>query len=399
MISASESPSIELDGFHRDLLDRLARRPTDRAARLVGPGRSLTIELTAGAAWTYRAEADRVTVEPGASGSVRVLLDADAFADLVTERWSVFGLLYPGRVTVAAGTFEQFSAWEPVLQNLWFERPLYDEMAIAALVDVRGDALDLHRSFTLDDDDAEIGHFLRTAGFVVLRSVFSPDEIAELDAEERRMRAAARPDDRRSWWATDAAGNAVCCRLTYTGDRSEAFARLSTDPRMERIASWSDDQLVPVPDRLDGTSVVIKNPDVVQGLSDLPWHRDCGMGGHPVLCPGLNIGIQFDRADAANGQLAFLAGSHRHTNLPSDIAEHPEWPVVAVEAEPGDVTVHFAHVLHVAPPPTAPDAHRRASYVGFSNPTVLEVIAPGQGYNDVVFSHGDGRVRNVDELS
>jgi hypothetical protein len=37
--------------------------------------------------------------------------------------------------------------------------------------------------------------------------------------------------------------------------------------------------------------------------------------------------------------------------------------------------------------------------VSFNNPRVLEVIPPGQGYNDVVFSQGDGHVRNVDELT
>ena len=30
-------------------------------------------------------------------------------------------------------------------------------------------------------------------------------------------------------------------------------------------------------------SVVIKNPEIVSGLSDLPWHRDCGIGGHHDL--------------------------------------------------------------------------------------------------------------------
>jgi hypothetical protein len=37
---------------------------------------------------------------------------------------------------------------------------------------------------------------------------------------------------------------------------------------------------------------------VATGLSDLPWHRDCGLGGHPVTCPTLNVGIQLDAATA-----------------------------------------------------------------------------------------------------
>jgi hypothetical protein len=171
------------------------------------------------------------------------------------------------------------------------------------------------------------------------------------------------------------------------------------DPRLQRIASWTDEPLRPFPDRLDGHSVVMKNSAVVSGLSDLPWHRDCGMGGHPVLCPSLNIGIQLDRADAENGQLWYLAGSHRHTNRISEVDRHPDWPVVRIEADPGDVTVHYAHVLHVAPPPTGADAQRRTLYVGFNNPAVGDVVPAGKGYNDVVFSQGDGRVRAPAEIA
>jgi ectoine hydroxylase-related dioxygenase (phytanoyl-CoA dioxygenase family) len=132
----------------------------------------------------------------------------------------------------------------------------------------------------------------------------------------------------------------------------------------------------------------LKHPDIVSGLSDLPWHRDCGMGGHPVLCPTLNIGIQLDQADAANGQLVFLAGSHHHTNSLTDADAHSEWPVVRVEADPGDVTVHFGHAQHAAPPPLSPEANRRALYVGFVPPAIFDVIGPGQGYNDVVYESG-----------
>ena len=145
--------------------------------------------------------------------------------------------------------------------------------------------------------------------------------------------------------------------------------------------------------------MVIKNAAVVSGLSDLPWHRDCGMGGHAVLCPSLAIGVQLDVADAANGQLVFLAGSHHHTNRIASVAEHPEWPTVAVDARPGDVTVHYSHVLHAAPPPTAQDAHRRTLYVTFNNPAVFDVVPEGHGYNDVVFSNGDGRVKAPAEIS
>ena len=90
------------------------------------------------------------------------------------------------------------------------------------------------------------------------------------------------------------------------------------------------------------------------------------------------MGIQLDRADAANGQLWFLPGSHRHGGPLGDpwAGDHP---IVAIDAEPGDVTVHYGHVLHAAPAPSAPDAGRRAVYVGFSRPELFEAIPAGPG--------------------
>ncbi|HEX7094383.1 MAG TPA: phytanoyl-CoA dioxygenase family protein [Acidimicrobiales bacterium] len=403
-----EQGSTSFERFHReDLPAALAARDGGRAAaREAGEGRAIAFRLTDGTTFTYRAHAGGIAIEPGDRASTVIELDELAFDDLVNERFTIFGLLYPGRLNVARGSFDELASWEAALTNLWTGRAIYDDEA-TDLRDRDGRPLDLHATFVLADvpasaqreADADAAHFLHTAGFVVLRGVFSRDEIDALDAEVRRLRAQATPTDNRSWWAKNADGEEVCCRLTYTSERSELIWNLQHDARLVRIASWHGDELRPTPDRLDGFSVVIKNSDVVEGLSDLPWHRDCGLGGHPVLCPTLLMGIQLDRADAANGQLWYLAGSHRHTNRIDAVEQHPEWPIVRVDAEPGDVTVHYSHVLHVAPPPTGLNAGRRTLYVSFNNPAVFDVIPPGRGYNDVVYSQGDGRVRSPAELT
>lgn len=381
--------------FHRDVLPRAvaARDGGAAAARDVGgPGRSVALRLDDGTAFTYRTTESGVTIEAGDTADVVAELDAAAFDDLIAERRSIFGLFFPGRLKVVRGSAESFVAWEAALTNLWFDRPIYG-LDVVDLRDRVGAPLDVNRTFTLADDDTDIAHFLREAGFAVLRGIFTVTEIAALDAEVRRLRAVATPEDGRSWWATNADGEEVCCRLTYTSERSGLIGGLQDDPRLLRMASWHGRPLRPSPDRLDGFSVVIKNSAVTQGLSDLPWHRDCGMGGHPVLCPSLLIGIQLDRTNAENGHIRYLAGSHHHTNRIDEVSRHPEWPVVAVNAEPGDVTVHYSHVLHVAPPPEGVDAHRRTLYVSFNNPAAFDAIPPGKGYNDVVYSRGDGRVR------
>ena len=49
-------------------------------------------------------------------------------------------------------------------------------------------------------------HFLRTAGYLFVRGVFAPDEVAALLAEAEALRGEATPGDKLSWWAKDAAG-------------------------------------------------------------------------------------------------------------------------------------------------------------------------------------------------
>jgi hypothetical protein len=226
--------------------------------------------------------------------------------------------------------------------------------------------------------------------------VFDADEIAGLGAEVERLRAEAQPDDGTSWWATRADGEDVCCRLIYTSLRSAGIAALEHDERLARFASFHGEPLEAAPECLDGFSVVLKHPEITAGLSDLPWHRDCGLGGHPVICPGFNIGIQLDAANAESGQLHFLAGSHRGSSHPLRPKDEARQPVVAITTEPGDVTVHYGHVLHAAPPPTGAGG-RRALYVGFVRPETRAFVGAGHGYNDVLFER-DGQVHNVDEL-
>ncbi len=384
---------MNFDAFHaREVPALLAAGRGRVAARDMGDGRSLALRCTGAGAYTYRSVRGELVVEPGEQADVVVELTPDAFDDLLTESWSVFGLLYGERVIVRRGDFNGFARWEAPLQALWFGRPIYGGDTVEALGE-----LDVTRSFTLDDPDDELRHFLATAGFLVLRGVFSPAEIEALNAVVADQLDQAAPGDGKSWWATRSDGAEVCCRLTYLAERSADVARLTDDLRMVRIGAIADPALLPCPDRLDGISVVIKHPSVATGLSDLPWHRDCGIGGHRVLCPGLNVGIQLDRADAANGQLHFLAGSHHHA-AQQGLPALDRLPALAIDAEPGDVTVHFSHVLHAAPAPTSPTAGRKALYVGFHLPEAFAVVGAGEAYNDVLVKRDAGRVKSPEEV-
>ena len=380
---------LDFDEFHRARVPALLAQGNGKLA--AGAVRdAIAFRLPDGRAWTFEPVDGDLAVRPGDEGAATVVeLDAAAWSDFVHEAHTSFGLLYAGALRFPRGDFVGLDRWEPALRALFHGRPLYDPAAVADV--------ELARTFTLDDDPAELATFLGRTGFAHVRGVFSPEEIDAVSLEVEALRRRATTDDRRSWWAKDADGRDVCCRLIYTSLHSARLGRLAGDERLRRLADLSGTTLVPVVDRLDGVGVVIKNPAVVEGLSDLPWHRDCGLGGHPVLCPALNIGIQLDRADAENGQLHFLAGSHLSSGAPPTAGDD-SLPVLAVDAEPGDVTVHFGHVLHAAPPPLSPTAGRRALYVGFVPPALFDVIGMRQGYNDVLFTEQvDGHVASVEE--
>lgn len=381
--------TLDFDEFHtRTLPARIA----GGNGRLAGPdvADAPPIALRVGAsAYTYVPVAGSVEVRVGdADAQAVVELDPAAFSDYAHELQTCFGLVYGAGARLLRGTHDDWFRWEPAIRALYHGRALYDP--------AWADGLDLHRSFTLDDPDAEIGGFLAAAGFAHVRGVFRPDEVAALVEEVERNEALATRDDGRSWWTT-VDGRDRCCRLIYLNERSAPVAALADDARLARFRALAGEELVPELDCLDGIGVVIKQPGADSGLADLPWHQDCGLGGHPVLCPAIAVGIQLDPATAETGRLHFLAGSHRGSAHQLRARDLDALPIVAIDTEPGDVTLHYGHVLHAAPAPTGRGPGRRALYVTATRPDTLAFIGPGRGYNDVLFAR-DGQVHHVDEL-
>ena len=385
---------IDFDEFHTvDLPGRLATEDGRRAAADLQGVKPIAFRLDDGRAYTYTPRSDAIVVTPGDDGAHTVVeLSAQDWSDFVWELRTCFALFYAERVRFPRGSFGLLVRWEPAL------RAAFDGQSVYDLSDPPPLDADLGRSFTLDDSDEEMRAYIDTVGFVHLRGVFSSDEIAAMRADVEAAVARARPDDRRSWWTT-VDGVEVCNRVNYLNEQSELIANLGDDPRMRRIGDLAGTPLRDARDRMDGNGVVIKVPGAESGLADLPWHRDCGMGGHPVKCPLLNVGIQLDPATPASGQLHMIPGSHLGTSPLPTPAQAERLPTVAIETEPGDVTAHYGHVLHAAPPPgDRKAAGRRALYVTYAPPLVFDMVEPGQGYNDVLFTRDAGRIHHVDEL-
>jgi hypothetical protein len=230
-------------------------------------------------------------------------------------------------------------------------------------------------------------------GYLHVTGVFSPDEMAAADREIDRLASLARPGDDRSWWVTTEDGAPALCRLVYTTLRSPVLAALESDPRVRRLGTLLDPGLAVAPDRMEGTAVLLKVPGRTSGLSNIPWHQDCGTGGHAIFCPAVAVGIQITGSNAATGNLRVIPGSHGQT-LPNRWQERLAGvPVVSVDTAPGDVTVHIQDVMHASPRPTG-EGHRRTVYVTHYPPSLWEHVGPGEALNDLVRN----RTEEVDRL-
>ena len=365
--------AADFDDLHRRALPQRLATPLGRAAaRDVRGVTPLAFRLPDGRSYRFVPDGDTIRIESGHAGATVVDLGEDAWRDLVGEWSTVAGLHYEGRAVVS-GDRALFERWEPALRALFSGRPIFDPTAAPSATP--------DRVFTLDDPPSALRDFIHATGYLHVRGVFTAGEVARLSDLMARRAALARPGDGTSWWARLADGSSALCRLIYLGLVEPDVAALSDDPRLCVLAGLAGEPLRAALDRSDGHSLVMKVPGAVEGLADLPWHRDCGLGGHPVKCPALNVGIQLDAATEETGRLSFIPGSWRASCHRHDLARAP---VVAVDTEPGDCTVHFGDTLHAAPPPTGAGPGRRALYVSYMPERAHAYVPAGKSYNDVI---------------
>jgi hypothetical protein len=295
------------------------------------------------------------------SAGVVAVLESDALSDLLQDRQSTMGLAMTSRVKIVTGDIVDWIGWEPVLRALLDGRKVH-ETGDVTLLDLDGDALDLGRAFTVDDDPAETAHFLEEAGFVHFRDVFGETEMATLGADVDEWLARATPDDGESWWATDEAGEDHAVRVLFFYDKSPALRSLLDDRRYRAIGELTGDGHI----HTGGAEGLVKPLGIVRGLSDLPWHKDCGQGGHSYSCNGLTTGISVTGADRTSGALGVIPGSHRANTMATGRDRRLDLQPIMLETRTGDVTVHCSDTLHRAYPPV--DRPRKVVYSSFALP-------------------------------
>ena len=376
-----------LDGRDSRLPSDYARSLSPIAFQAKETGRSITLAPDAQGGLAIRAGQETATTV--------VELSRDSWHQLTLDLESSAGLVYGDRAHGARGDLMDLLQWEPALRWLFTERPVYDPNAVD-LRDASGRELDPTHGFRLDDDREEMAAFLRTVGYLWVRDVFSEEEVQSFREAAGRLRAAAREGDQESWWGRRADGEAVLCRVLRAG-KEPAIRALHGDPRVEGLAALSDVEMEHKqgPEDKDGIALLWKQPGVAEGLGDLPWHRDCGMGGHASMCPTAVVSIFLGLNTEEAGQIRFLPGSWR-SSFPfaeGDEAGAPRG--VAPPAQPGDVTFHYGDGLHVAPPPTGTEGpFRSCILMGYGRVGGGHHLG-GRHYNDVLLGAEDGQVQNM----
>jgi len=346
--------------------------------RLLDP-RPLAIEIvepdrTSGEAWTLTWTGDRFTVGTGIeSGAAHVRLTATQFDDLVADQSTFMAWLSSGQLDQPVGRLSDLLDWWVILRAAIDVRRVYTPGEVS-FSGRDSESLDLNQSFTLDQDAAELRHFLETAGFLHLTGVFGEEEMAEISADMDRAAPTYSDGDGRSWWAATADGGRQVVRMQAFDTHSPLTASLLDDARFLSLADIPGVGHEFGGRRSDNRIEALFKPiGVVEGISDVPWHKDFSLGRHSYECCSMTVGISVTGADATSGQLRVVAGSHRALVWPAFVRPGNDLPQIDLATAAGDVTVHLSCTMHMAQPPI--ERERRVMYTGFGLPAPDPVAA------------------------
>ena len=396
------SPDAEsFQRFHTEVLpSRIAAGTGALAHNYLSDKGTLAVRTPAGS-WTFVPVDGSVRLVEGEDNAeVVVSVGLEAWLGLALDLDTAPGLLYTDRATVPFGDPLRFMGWEPGLRALFHGLPIFDPET-ADLRDVDDSPLDPTRTFPfpqLEVTAADAANFLRTAGYLCVSRVFATDEVDIMLDEAEILADEARPGDMTSWWGRDGNGTEVLTRVLRAASRPSLNA-LIQDRRVRQIVEIADEELSPSvddgPESVDRVTVLWKRPGMTDGLGDLPWHRDCGMGGHANRCPSTVLTICLTAGSAEAGELRFLPGSHRGSFpfVDGKATEAPDG--VGLPIGPGDVTLHYSDLMHASLPPTSTAGpHRISVLMGFA-PTGPSHHLGDRHYNDALLANQDGQIEHL----
>jgi len=198
-------------------------------------------------------------------------------------------------------------------------------------------------------------------GYVNLGPIVSEEGLAEIAAEEHRLRNAKKRDT----WADPEKNRAVF----FGGlcDFSQPLRKLCT--RGAHVEAMTE--LIGPNVALFFNQMVTKHPDKETTRSSFPWHQD---NGYAQLDPDNNITVwmAIDEATLENGCIWVIPGSHKHGLIEHNKQQDNWYQEVAVEEEgtpnpvkAGEAIAFSAYTLHCSKLNTT-NHPRRAFFMQYS---------------------------------
>ena len=198
--------------------------------------------------------------------------------------------------------------------------------------------------------------YFKTFGFLVMRQVFTPQELDTIDAEFKHSLDSLyrhKPFDGSSrQWAM------------MLGPDTPFFASLLDDPRFYETA-----------EQLYGEDVFAVNCDALRYVGNTNWHRDT----QSLHQYGVKIGFYLEPLRADSGALRIVPGSFKNEDINNDEIKRivsqagldiPDVPAYVCESEPGDAIAFDLRSWHASW--GGSQGRRMCTLVYYNNPKTSE---------------------------
>ena len=200
--------------------------------------------------------------------------------------------------------------------------------------------------------DIQLQHY-KTFGFVILRNLFTPDEVATLRAEY------------------EAELDRVYAHAPFTGENR--YWTMMLQPRTPLYASLlEDERFCSVAEQLYGDDVIGIGTDANRYVGDTRWHAD-HRADPDQDCYGVKFAFYLDPVDATSGALRLIPGSHNRVfhdqirdSLESLYVSVGDVPAYVCTSSPGDVVAFDMRCWHASHGGAA--GRRMSTCVYYNNP-------------------------------
>ena len=222
--------------------------------------------------------------------------------------------------------------------------------------------------------------FLDIHGFILFGGVAKPHEVERILGEVDRVQEQWLAEKRSKVYGIPLfvgqhEGRPFIQRFAFTSMFSDYIRSFVTDDRFLPVRGLIGEDTRVGHEEKDGV-VFNRNLNVPgSAYARLGWHTDGLRDLFYLRMPGpmLNVGMHFDRVRAEDGGLRLIPGSHTQGfwamcfGKPYFVSHRPDPDEIAIETEPGDLTVHDGRLWHrvEGSPHTGLRSLRRTMYVPY----------------------------------